>query len=515
MDEQANGHPDERTRIDLTPDDEPTQGFSAVNTGTGSGPVSPGVRDDPQTLSPDPWTGKQPARPDAGRPEPDQPSPDLPMPGQESGYQPYGLWTPPAEPAAGYPPPSGTPDYSFASADPSPQWHGAPARSAAVQTPPGSRRGGVRVGAVIGLVALAGVLGGGAGAAVTTALAPAPVASSPAGGTQPTNPTTTVTKVVQSAGSAPDWSATAAAVTPSVVAIQVTTAQGGSGQGSGVILDTAGHVVTNNHVVNLAGQARIRVMIGDTAYNASVVGLDPTTDLAVIKIDTPPKDLQPITLADSSKVIVGEPTMAVGNPLGLSGTVTTGIVSAVNRPVTTQESGSQGNDNSSGVVVTNAIQTSAPINPGNSGGALVNANGELIGINSSIASLSSGSSSQSGSIGIGFAIPSNQVKYITDQLIAKGVAEHAFLGVSARDSQSTDTGKAILGAEITQVVPGTPAAEAGLQVGDLIVSVDGAQTASSEAMVGKIRDSRVGQEITVVVLRDGQQKSVKVTLAAK
>lgn len=382
------------------------------------------------------------------------------------------------------------------------------------------QRAGIGAGAVVGLVALAAVLGGGAGAGATLALNGGP---NPSAVRTPTAAETTtqnaageqVTKVVQGDSSAPDWTVTADAVSASVVSIQVSTSRG-SGQGSGVIFDKQGHVVTNNHVVSMAvgGAGKVQVVIGDAAYAATIVGTDPSTDLAVLKIDNPSSDLRPIAWANSDDVVVGQPVMAVGNPLGLSGTVTTGIISAVDRPVTTQAEGVQDSDTSSGVVVTNAIQTSAPINPGNSGGALVNANGELVGINSSIASLSSGGG-QTGNIGIGFAIPSNQAKNIAEQLVQNGKAQHAFLGVSARDGQAEADGRTIMGAEITDVVSGSGADEGGLQPGDLILKIGDTLTPSSEAMVGKIRDSKVGDKIKLQVLRDGQTETVTVTLSAQ
>ena len=235
-----------------------------------------------------------------------------------------------------------------------------------------------------------------------------------------TSATTSAAPVVQANASAPNWSVTAAAVSPSVVAITVTSGQGG-GQGSGVIFDTKGHILTNNHVVAAGGPgSKISVTLNDKrTYDATVVGTDPSTDLAVIKLTNAPKDLKAIALGDANALKVGDPVMAVGNPLGLAGTVTTGIVSALNRPVTTSDQQSTdpfGQQSTADPVVTNAIQTSAAINPGNSGGALVNASGQLVGINSAIASLGSsgGSSSQSGNIGIGFAIPVNEARSIAD-----------------------------------------------------------------------------------------------------
>ena len=326
--------------------------------------------------------------------------------------------------------------------------------------------------------------------------------------------------VVQANPSAPDWAATSKAVVPSVVAISIDSQQG-SAKGSGVIIDKAGHVVTNNHVVSgLGSGSQITVTLNDQrSYAAEVVGTDPATDLAVIKLQNAPSDLTPVALGDATRLTVGEPVMAVGNPLGLSGTVTTGIVSALNRPVTTEDtSGNNDPFNQSGgePVVTNAIQTSAAINPGNSGGALVNASGQLIGINSSIASVSGSSSGgQSGNIGIGFAIPVNEVKAIADQLIKTGKAQHAYLGVSLRDATVTDGSAKRSGAQIGQVVSGTPAASAGLKTGDTVIEVNGTPVSSAESLVAQVRERTVGEKVTLTVVRGGKQMDVPVTLATR
>ncbi|MGO1489243.1 MAG: S1C family serine protease [Arachnia sp.] len=317
------------------------------------------------------------------------------------------------------------------------------------------------------------------------------------------------TQVVQADPSNPDWAEVAASVSDAVVAIQVASSAG-SGQGSGVLLDDAGTIVTNNHVIDGgSADAQLRVVVDNQAFEATVVGTDPSTDLAVIRLVDPPSDLKTVAFADSSELVVGEPVMAIGNPLGLSDTVTTGIVSALNRPVTTPAVSATPGDQGNGVVVTAAVQTSAAINPGNSGGALLNTSGELIGITSSIATLSSGSA-QTGSIGLGFAIGSDQVRYIADQLIASGTAQHAQLGVSASD---TDSGL-LLGAQVAEVVPGTGAAEAGIEVGDVITSVDSVDVASSESLVALIRNAEVGQEVELAVVRNGDEQEVTVTLGS-
>jgi putative serine protease PepD len=321
--------------------------------------------------------------------------------------------------------------------------------------------------------------------------------------------------VKQADGSAPDWAATAAAASPSVVSITAST-----GQGSGVIIDRSGHVLTNNHVVSGAEKLTVTLADGRT-FDAEVRGTDPSTDLAVITITKAPSDLTPIAIGDSDALEVGDPVMAVGNPLGLAGTVTTGIVSALNRPVSTQgESDGQGDPFAQGQaapsepVVTNAIQTSAAINPGNSGGALVNAGGQLVGINSSIASLGS-ASGQSGNIGIGFAIPVNEATSVARQLIESGTVTHAYLGVTPQDGSASDGSASRAGAEIVSVGNGTPASEAGLRAGDVVTAVDGERVESALSLVGQIRERSVGDAVTLTVIRDGGTIEVKATLAAQ
>jgi putative serine protease PepD len=310
------------------------------------------------------------------------------------------------------------------------------------------------------------------------------------------------------------------------VAITVTSGQG-SGQGSGVIFDTKGHILTNNHVVAAGGSgSTLSVTLNDKrTYDATVVGTDPSTDLAVIKLTNAPTDLKAITLGDANAIKVGDQVMAVGNPLGLAGTVTTGIVSALNRPVTTSDAQQQQQPGdptqqqqqpTADPVVTNAIQTSAAINPGNSGGALVNVGGQLIGINSAIASLgSSGSSSQSGNIGIGFAIPVNEARSIADQLISTGKATHPYLGVASKDGVVADGSAKRAAAVLSNVVSGTPADKAGLQAGDAIIAVDGNPIDGSLSLVAQVRERNVGDSVTLTVLRNGQRKNIDVTLVAK
>lgn len=323
--------------------------------------------------------------------------------------------------------------------------------------------------------------------------------------------------VTQTAGSTVNWTPVAEAVEPSVVAISVSSRVGGA-EGSGVILDTAGRVLTNDHVVSGVGRSgELTVTLSDgRSYPATVVGTDPSTDLAVIIMKNADK-LTPATLGDSDAVKVGSPVMAVGNPLGLAGTVTTGIVSALDRPVTTTNDTARASaSGDGGVVVTNAIQTDAAVNPGNSGGALVDATGRVIGIPSSIASLGAqGPGSAAGSIGLGFSIPINEAKSIADQLIAGGTAEHPFLGVSLKDGAVKEGAATRNAAVVAAVSPGTPAAAAGLRVGDAVTAVDGERTNGSESLVAQVRERSVGSKVELTVVRDGQAEQVSVTLAKR
>lgn len=323
--------------------------------------------------------------------------------------------------------------------------------------------------------------------------------------------------VVQANGTAPDWVEVAKAVSPSVVAITINSGNRSVGQGSGVILDKEGRIVTNNHVVTAGGagsRLSLNVTLDDKrTFDADIVGTDPATDLAVIKLKNAPSDLTPIALGNADELRVGEPVMAVGNPLGLAGTVTTGIVSALNRPVVTEQERASGpmGPQTSERVVTNAVQTSAAINPGNSGGALVNASGQLIGINSAIAS----TSGSSGNIGIGFAIPVNEAKSVAEQLISTGTAKHAYLGVGPTTAIVQDGASKRAAAGIERVWPDTPAEKAGLEVGDAVIAVDGEAVDNADSLVAQIRERTVNDVVTLTIVRDGKRQDVKVTLAER
>ncbi|KAA8816530.1 PDZ domain-containing protein [Bifidobacterium callitrichos] len=311
-------------------------------------------------------------------------------------------------------------------------------------------------------------------------------------------------------GEAPDWQAVAKQVSGSVVAIQ-TQLSNGTAKGSGAILDKDGHIVTNNHVISGAQKIQVTLSNGQM-YSAQIVGTDTTTDLAVIKLDNPPSDLKTVTFADSDELAVGENIMAVGNPLGYDDTATTGIVSALNRPVTVM-------DDNNNDIVTNAVQIDAAINPGNSGGPTFNAAGQVIGINSSIASTSSSSSSSSaGSIGIGFAIPSNLVKRVADEIIKNGSVKHVALGITITSDTVEADGVTRAGAKITKgatgsaVVSGSPADKAGLKEGDTIVAFNGNAVGSNASLLGFVRAAALGDKATLTIVRGGKTMDVDVTL---
>ena len=326
----------------------------------------------------------------------------------------------------------------------------------------------------------------------------------------------TVATVPASNSSGTDWTDVAAAVSPAVVTIQAQGASSG-GTGSGVVYDAQGDIVTNYHVIASAlGGGQIQVTLADgRLYAASIVGHDKTTDLAVIRLENPPSDLTVARFASSSNLEVGAPVMAIGAPLGLSNTVTTGIVSALNRPVEVsmdEDSSSQDSQASSDLVVTNAIQIDASINPGNSGGPLFDASGAVIGINSSIKSLATSSDGQAGSIGLGFAIPSDLVVSIADQLIASGTASHGMLGVTVKAATTTVGSDTYVGAEVQDVSAGSGASAAGIRSGDVIVKVEGQEVTSPKQLIGYVRRYKAGDTIAMTIVRDGATQDVSVRI---
>ena len=314
-----------------------------------------------------------------------------------------------------------------------------------------------------------------------------------------------------------NWVTGAAAnAAPSVVTIGVESSTG-SGSGSGVALTEDGYVLTNAHVVTLGGLtegANITVQLynGDV-YPATLVGYDTVYDLAVVKVDI--TGMKPIVFADSETLNVGQDVVAIGAPLGLASTVTQGIISALNRTI--QVASSEVNDNpslqfwngtGSAPISLQVIQTDAAINPGNSGGALVNNLGELIGINVAIATAGNG---ESGSIGVGFAIPSNTAKRIAQEIVDTGSASHGLLGALVRDN-TADNSSFSTGAYVEEVTSGGAAESAGIKSGDIVIEFAGSAVATASDLTALVRAQPAGAEVEVVVLRDGAKKSFSVTL---
>jgi putative serine protease PepD len=360
----------------------------------------------------------------------------------------------------------------------------APPAAAAPEPPPAARGAAPRTVALLATVALvAGGIGGAVGA--TAADEDGVPAVATAGDAVRTS--------FEDAGPVAD---VAARVLPSVVSIDVRSQQG-AGTGSGVVLDEDGHVLTNNHVVASGAEAEIAVVFSDgRRAPAEIVGLDPVTDLAVLDVEDV-EDLAPIAIGRSSEVRVGDPVVAVGSPLGLSGTVTTGIVSALGRTVRTDPE----------TPLLGAIQTDAAINPGNSGGALVDDQGRLIGINTAISTRGGG-----GSIGLGFAIPVDEARSVAEQLIRTGQAQHPALGVAAA-SVPVEDGRT--GVRLEDVAAGGSAADAGLRAGDVVTAVDGTEVATVDELVLELRSHEVGEAVTVTYLRDDRERTAQVVLAAR
>ncbi|RAM35817.1 S1C family serine protease [Arthrobacter globiformis] len=398
--------------------------------------------------------------------------------------------------------------------------------------PPVRLRDKKRVGPAVFVTCLvaAGLLGGGVASGVSALWpdAPAQAATTAQAAIGPV--------IVNNTESVNAVTAAAQKASPSVVTISVSSGSSG-GTGSGIILDTEGHILTNTHVVTLDGaaaDAAVEVRTSDgQVYKATIVGIDPLSDLAVIKINA--AGLTPATLGDSSAVNVGDAAIAIGAPLGLSGTVTDGIVSAVNRTIetessaTTDGSSSQGGSASqnpfgsqSGIsapaqdsISINVIQTDAAINPGNSGGALVNGQGEIIGVNVAIASAgSSSSSSSSGNIGVGFSIPINQAKRVAEEIISTGKATHGQLGLSVQDKTSGSSSDFTAGAEVASVTSGSAADKAGLQAGDVVTGLGGRTVTDASELTAAAREQAAGSTVKITFQRNGQEQTADITLDA-
>ncbi|MDH2445303.1 trypsin-like peptidase domain-containing protein [Amnibacterium sp. CER49] len=392
---------------------------------------------------------------------------------------------------------------------------------------------------VAAVAVVAAVLGGAAGAGITALAQPHDSAlTSSTGGSAAQSIT------INNAKSATVISAVAAKASPSVVTISVN-ASSESGTGSGIVLSSDGYVLTNNHVVTLDGASSNGTISVTTSngriYRASIVGTDPLNDLAVIRL-TGASGLTPASFADSSRLNVGDTAIAIGAPLDLPGTVTTGIVSALGRSISIQSSavpnngdgsngggdngpfnfwnfgggssgGSGSGTTSSGTISLAVIQTDAAINPGNSGGALLDASGQVIGVNVAIASTGSGSatSSQSGNIGVGFAIPSDVAKRIAGELIAKKKATHGLLGASVGDSTQSSS-STVAGALVEKVTSGGAASSAGLRQGDIVTRFNGVPVQSATDLTAQVRALAGGSSAQVTWVRGGETRSATVTL---
>lgn len=404
-------------------------------------------------------------------------------------------------------------------------------------TNPTKTRKGTSVG-IVAALAVGALIGGISGAGVATmainasASSGAPIASGATNITvnDPLN-ATSVTAVAASAG-------------PSVVTISVADSTGSGGTGSGVILTEDGYVVTNTHVVTLDGASAtptVSVQLFDgRIFPAEIVGTDPISDLAVIKIDNGDATFQPAEFADSSKLNVGDTAVAIGSPLGLANTVTDGIVSSLNRSITVAssavpedqqeeapDSGQSPFDfwqldptdpqrqqpvSGSSTIALTVIQTDAAINPGNSGGALLDSDGKVIGINVAIASAGSNGSSTSGSIGVGFAIPSNLAKRISSEIMETGSATHGLLGASIDDVDPTNS--KVVGAVVMSVTNDGAARAGGLRAGDVVTAINGLPVTGKTDLTAQVRALAAGADATISYVRDGKSTTAKVTLGS-
>ena len=461
------------------------------------------------------------------------PVPPLPSPAAASGAAPSGGARPAPPSGSAYPQHGARADtgaYTTPTQPYPPQGFGAPVTA---PTRPAEKKSGT--GRFVGLLVAAALVGGAGGVGATWAGAnlwgPADASSTSSGPQVVT---------VNNPDSVNATAAIATKVVPSVVTINVSSGQNG-GTGSGVVLSADGYVLTNTHVVTLDGESgdpSISVTTSDGhIYSASIVGTDPVYDLAVIKLEGA-SGLTPVTWGDSSNLNVGDQTVAIGAPLGLSNTVTTGIVSALNRSIEIASSAApdsgQGDQEDQGEQGDNpfffdfgqgqqstqptetikiaVIQTDAPINPGNSGGALVNNKGELVGINVAIASAGSTSSSdQSGSIGVGFSIPSDIAHRVADDLMKNGKTTHGLLGATVRDAAGVQ-GSTITGAYIVDVTAGGGAADGGLKAGDVVTKFNGVPITGAVDLTAQVRALATGSTADVTYVRDGKTATTTVTL---
>ncbi|WP_217128787.1 S1C family serine protease [Streptomyces sp. AC558_RSS880] len=427
----------------------------------------------------------------------------------ETGWGPHGAHggqdptASPSAPDASWPPPPppSTPSYGDGGAGHGSGGWGSPSPQ------PAPKSGGGR-GRMLAAVLVAALVAGGAGGGLGYTLAK----ENDSNGSTTVSASTSGGNVKRDPGTV---AAVAAKALPSTVTIEAESSSGEGGTGTGFVFDKQGHIVTNNHVVAEAvdGGKVTATFPNGKKYDAEVVGHAQGYDVAVIKLNSAPSDLNPLPLGNSDEVAVGDSTIAIGAPFGLSNTVTTGIISAKNRPVASSDgSGSQASYMS-------ALQTDASINPGNSGGPLLDAQGNVIGINSAIQSTSNGGfgTGQAGSIGLGFAIPINQAKYVAQELIKTGKPVYAKIGASVSLEDATG------GAKITEqgaggsepVDPGGPADKAGLQPGDVITKLDDRVIDSGPTLIGEIWTHKPGDEVTITYERDGKERTTELTLGSR
>ncbi|GEK78881.1 S1C family serine protease [Agrococcus baldri] len=491
-------------------------------------PMAPQGQPQQPSQQPHPQTGQQ-QPPSTPRPTGQQPSAPRPT-GQQPGVEPPRPYQQHWQPSAPQQQPS-APTGSQAQTQAYPAFHqpqgagaqGGGASFGAAQTAQKPRR---RTGLIVTSLVAACLIGGAAGFGGSALFASqqqpqtqsAPTADDSGSSAEAATDPGTISDVAAAAG-------------PSVVTVQAVS-QNGSGEGSGVAVAEGGYIVTNNHVVTLDGQtadAQITVETSDgRLLAAEIVGTDPIVDLAVIKVDA---ELPVVTFASSDEVRVGDTAIAIGAPLGLSNSVTDGIVSAVDRGLRIassaapegddqqesqqspfgfwQEDGAQGAQEEVSIPV---VQTDASINPGNSGGALLNASGQLVGVNVAIASMASSSSESSGSIGIGFAIEASLVQRVVEEIISTGEATHGLLGATVSDV--TDASVGSVGAQVQELSEGGAAAEAGIRAGDVITRIDGQPITGAVDATAQVRSHAAGSEVTVTYLRDGQEAEAQVTLGA-
>lgn len=517
--QQAEAAPEQAAEPAAAPEATPAQPTPVAPRQTGT-VYTPGQ-------APQPYVAPQYRHEPATAPAPGETAPTTPLTGAAAaataaGAVPHAAPPAPLQPqAAGGPGGTGSVPPAF----------GGPAPAASADPAPQKPR---RVGfGVAAAVVAAALIGGASGAGITALM------TGDDEGTVLESTTNGQRILINDTESVNRISAVAAAASPSVVTIAVAGGQG-QGTGSGVILSEDGYVLTNTHVVTLdgaTGDPSIQVKTDDgRLYSAELVGTDPLSDLAVIKL-VDATGLTPIEFADSDELNVGDTAIAIGAPLGLSGTVTNGIVSALNRSIDVQSAaapetpddgtegeegegpfdfwnfdvpGQQGQSQGSGLISIPVIQTDAAINPGNSGGALLDAEGRLIGINVAILS-AGGASGEAGNIGVGFAVPSNLAERVAGEIIENGAATHGLLGATVTSAQAAGEGSTV-GALISEVSPGGAAEAAGLESGDVVTALNGIPITDQTDLTAQVRALPGGAEAEVTYTRDGQSRTVEVTL---